>query len=105
MVLPDPGTPRFGYQPQSCNNDVGERFFEGKLTADPAKRIAAKLAGITGTLNRCGAGQHDRNLPVSPTPHIVGAVPQPGVGSRLAHAYRPDLLRPSVERQGARSRA
>lgn len=43
-VLPDPGTPRFGYQPQSCNNDVGERFFEGKLTADPAKRIAAKLA-------------------------------------------------------------
>ena len=22
MVLPDPGMPRFGYQPQSCNNDA-----------------------------------------------------------------------------------
>jgi hypothetical protein len=49
-VLPDAGTPRFRYQPQSCNDDVGERFFEGELTADPAKRIAAKLAGSTGTL-------------------------------------------------------
>jgi hypothetical protein len=66
MVLPDPGTPRFGYQPQSRNNDVGKRFFEAELTADPAKRIAAKLADITGTLKRCGAGQRDRNLPVPP---------------------------------------
>jgi hypothetical protein len=23
MVLPDPGSLRFGYQPQSCNNDAG----------------------------------------------------------------------------------
>ena len=31
MVLPDPGTPRFGCHPQSCNNNVGERFFEDEL--------------------------------------------------------------------------
>ena len=43
-----------------------ERFFEDQLTADPAKRIAATLAGITGTLKRCGAGQRDRNLPRPP---------------------------------------
>jgi len=30
QVLPGPGTPRFGYQPHSFNNDVGKRFFEGR---------------------------------------------------------------------------
>jgi DNA-binding transcriptional ArsR family regulator len=41
-VLPDAGTPRFRYQPQSCNNDVGERF---AALADPTRReILARLA-------------------------------------------------------------
>ena len=54
MMLPDPGTPRFGYHPQSCN----------------------KLAGVTGTLKRCGAGQRDRNLPVPP--HRTSSAQRPG---------------------------
>ena len=73
MVLSDPGTPCFHYHPRFGNNDVGDRFFEDELTADPAKWIAAQLADITGLLERCGAGdlvpsvdleEHRRALPL-----------------------------------------
>ena len=110
-VLPDAGTPRFRYHSQSCNEDVGEPFFEGDLTADPAKRIAAKLAGSTGTLKRCARACAIVTFRVA-TPHITSAVPQPGVGSRLAHAialicsahpWRSRSPQPRIRRLRARS--
>lgn len=73
MVLSDPGTPCFHYHPRFENDDVGRRFFEDKLTADPTKWIAAQLADITGLLEQCDAGdlvrsvdleEHRRALPL-----------------------------------------
>ena len=73
MVLTDPGTPCFHYHPQVEHDDVGERFFDDELTADPAKWIETQLTDITGTLERCGAGdlvpsldleEHRRALPL-----------------------------------------
>ena len=73
MVLSDPGTPCLHYHPQFENNDVGDRFFDDELTADPRRWIAAQLADITGMLERCGAAdlvpsvdleEHRRALPL-----------------------------------------
>jgi hypothetical protein len=73
MVLSDPGTPCFHHHPQFGNSDVGERVVEDELTDDPAKWISAQLSDITGTLERCGAGdlvssmdldEHRRALPL-----------------------------------------
>jgi hypothetical protein len=60
-------------RPQNSSANVGNRFFEDELTADPAKWIAAQLADITGLLERCGASdlvpsvdldEHRRALPM-----------------------------------------
>ena len=73
MVLSEPGTPCLHYHPQFENNDVGDRFFDDELTVDPRRWIAAQLADITGTLERCGAAdlvpsvdleEHRRALPL-----------------------------------------
>jgi hypothetical protein len=72
MVLSEPGTPCFHYHPAFEHNDVGPRFTEDELTADPRQWIADRLADITGTLERAGGsdlvpsldlGQHRRALP------------------------------------------
>jgi hypothetical protein len=73
MVLSEPGTPCFHYHPQFYNNDVGERFFEDDLAADPTKWITERLTDISATLEQCGAGDlvpsvslddHRRALPL-----------------------------------------
>jgi hypothetical protein len=73
MVLSQPGTPCFHYHPQFERDDVGERFFEPDMAADPRKWITAKLTDITGTLEKAGAAdvaasvnleEHERALPL-----------------------------------------
>jgi hypothetical protein len=72
MVLSEPGTSCFHYHPRFERNDVGHRVSEDELTANPRQWIADRLADITGTLERAGAGdlvpsldldQHRRALP------------------------------------------
>jgi hypothetical protein len=73
MVLSQPGTPCFHYHPQFESDDVGERFFEADMAADPRKWITAQLTDITGTLEKAGAAdvaasinleEHQRALPL-----------------------------------------
>jgi hypothetical protein len=73
MVLSHPGTPCFHYHPQFESDDVGERVFEPDMAADPRKWIAARLADITGLLEKAGAAdvaasmdleEHERSLPL-----------------------------------------
>jgi hypothetical protein len=73
MVLSQPGTPCFHYHPQFESDDVGERVFEPDMAADPRKWIAARLADITGLLEKAGAAdvaasmdleEHERSLPL-----------------------------------------
>jgi hypothetical protein len=73
LVLSQPGTSCFHYHPQFESDDVGERFFEPDMAADPRKWITAKLTDITGTLVKAGAAdvaasinldEHERALPL-----------------------------------------
>lgn len=73
MMLSDPGTPCFHFHPHFEGGDVGERFAEDELTADPRKWIAEQLDDIEALLQRCGGADlipsvdvddHRRALPI-----------------------------------------
>jgi hypothetical protein len=53
-VLSEPGKSCFHYHPKFENGDVGERFDEPDLSADPRRWIANQLSDITGLLKRAG---------------------------------------------------
>ena len=56
MILSEPGQPCFHFHPQFEDGDVGERFFDDELTADPRGWIAAQLDDFAWLLERAGAG-------------------------------------------------
>ena len=73
MVLSEPGTSCFHYHPQFENGDVGERFVDEALTADPSTWVAEQLTDIEDLLKRCGGSdllpsidlhEHRRALPI-----------------------------------------
>jgi hypothetical protein len=73
MILSEPGTSCFHYHPQFENGDVGERFEDADLTADPRAWVERQLGDLEGLLKRCGASdllpsidldEHRRALPM-----------------------------------------
>lgn len=73
LILSDPGQPCFHYHPKFENSDVGERYFDDALTADPRAWIADQLNDFAGLLERAGAGdlvdqvdfdEHRRAMPL-----------------------------------------
>lgn len=57
LVLSAPGQPCFHYHPKFENADVGERYFDDRITADPRGWIADQLGDFAGLLERAGAGE------------------------------------------------
>ena len=73
VVLTDGGRPCFHHHPRFEDDDVGQRAFEDRLTADPRAWIADRLADLPGLLEASGAQdllasidleEHARNLSV-----------------------------------------
>ena len=57
MVLSEPGKPCFHYHPKFGDGDVGERYEEPDLSADPRRWIADQLSDISGLLKRAGGSE------------------------------------------------
>jgi hypothetical protein len=54
MVLTEPGKPCFHYHPKFENNDVGMRYEDDELTANPRRWIARQLDELPTLLQACG---------------------------------------------------
>jgi hypothetical protein len=72
VVLNDGGTPCFHYHPEFRDGDVGDRFDEPELAADPRRWIEDALADLPGILEQAGFGrlissvdmdEHRRGMP------------------------------------------
>jgi hypothetical protein len=73
VLLTEAGTSCFHYHPKFEFDDVGERFFDKGLEADPRAWVAERLSDLPGLLEGCGAGdlvtsldldEHRRALPL-----------------------------------------
>jgi hypothetical protein len=57
VVLTENGAPCFHFHPEFELDDVGERFWDDDLAADPRAWIAAHLGDLPGLLRRAGGAQ------------------------------------------------
>lgn len=78
MVLSEPGRPVFHFHPKFEDGDVGERYEDPELDADPRRWITEQLDDIAGLLQRAGFGDLAASMDMyehrQAMPHILSAI-------------------------------